>query len=216
MSKMGRLGGLMLWLFVPAVAQLVGISGAEAQIYKYSKGDGTVVYTDNLAELPSERRVYYNERQAELEAKAREEESLLGAEEAERRRLEREKNEVAAAQLEEAERRERMAAIDAQIARYQAKKKRSDLDQKGWQRRMKSARDQLQGLLTKFRQKQAEHSGLATKANFALLPGQAKRQDQLAKELERLEVAIDAQIELVEVTLPEQARREGVPPGWLR
>lgn len=203
-------------LAVTTLVLLVGVPTAEAQIYKYQKGDGTVVYTDSLAELPNERRAYYNRRQAELDAKAREEESVLGAEELERRRLEKERAALAAEALEEAERRERMAALDAQLARYKSQRQAAAADEKRWRDRMKRAREQLQNLLTQFRKKQAEHTNLAMKPDFTRLPGEADKQEILARELKTLETAIDAQIEEVEVKIPEEARRARVPPGWLR
>lgn len=216
MRNVVKPGPLALWLVAPVLLSVVGAGEAEAQIYKYSKPDGSVVYTDSLAELPPDRRAHYNQRQAELEAKARDEEAAMGAEEAERRRLEKERAAIAEAEMAEAERRERLAAMDAALAQYKARKKQSDLDKAGWQRRMKGARDQLARLLAKFRQKQTEWTSLATKASYAMFPGQAEKQEQLAKELKSLELAVDAQIDLVEVRLPEEARKAGVPPGWLR
>lgn len=204
------------WLAAPAFVLLSFSPDAEAQIYKYAKPDGSVVYTDSLSELPSDRRAYYNQRRAELEAKARDEEAAMGAEEAERRRLEREKAALMEAEMAEAERRERIAAMDAQLARYRSDKRKSDVDKANWQRRMKTARDQLARMLAKFKEKQREWTSLATKPNYTLLPGQGEKQDQLAKELKALEIAIDAQIEIVEVEIPEAARKAGVPPGWLR
>lgn len=206
----------VLKLAAVAFALLVGIPEAEAQIYKYTKGDGSVVYTDSLSELPNERRAYYNRRQAELDAQAREEESVLGAEEAERRRLERERAEIAAQEMAEAERQQRMAALDAQLSRYRNQKKADAADEARWKQRMKVARDQLHKMLADFRKKQAEHTNLAMKPDFTRLPGEAQKQEALARELKTLEAAIDQQIELVEVKIPEEARRARVPPGWLR
>lgn len=195
---------------------LLGAEAAEAQIYKYERSDGSVVYTDSLAELPNDRRAYYNRRQAEFDAQAREEEAALGAEEAERRRLERERAELAAKEIAEAERRERMAALDAQLARYRHQKLAAAADERRWRDRMKQARSQLQNLLAQFRKKQEEHQNLAMKPDFTRLPGEAQKQENLARELKTLEAAVDAQIELVEVKIPEEARRARVPPGWLR
>ena len=195
----------------------VALEGAaNAGVYKYVKPDGTVVYTDSLAKLPPERRRHYNKKIAARKEARQQLEREIGKEELSRREAERQKEALARKNLDAAERAKQMAKIQAQIEAYRKRSRGRDHAKKAWKARMQQARAKLDRLLARFEQVQTEYLSIAIRPMHTLLPGQAKKRDDAKKELARLEVEIDAAIVEVEETIPEQARREGVPPGWLR
>lgn len=200
-----------------AIGLLLASAGtAVADLYKYTKPDGTTAYTDQLGELPAERRAYYNKAKAEKEQRRREEESRVGKEELARREAESKKAELQRAQMDESERRQKMAALDAQIAAFQEKRRATEADRTRWQQRMKAAKERLAGLLKEFDQARETYEGLATRASFTLLPGQNEEMEKAKEKMDQLEPAIDAAIAEVEDVIPDEARRAGVPPGWIR
>ncbi|MCK6552238.1 hypothetical protein L6R52_40785, partial [Myxococcota bacterium] len=187
-----------------------------ADVYKYKKSDGTVVYTDNLAELPPERREHYNKLKQAQEQKRAELERAIGKEELERREAEAKKAEVERAALEESERQARLRAIDAQLKSMQDKRKEREAVRESWAKRMRDARQLLDQKLAEFRATTEKFSALAMKPSHTLLPGEGEELEKLRKALENLEKDVDAAIELVDVTIPEEARKAGIPPGYLR
>lgn len=195
---------------------LLASGPAGAQIYKYTKGDGTVVYTDSLAELPPERRAHYNRLEREAEQRRKAQENMLGKEEVERREAEAERKRLQQAQMAEAERQRRLASIEATLKRIRERRAEKAGRKAAWQKRMKEAKAKLQEKLEEFRKTQEEYKGLATKADFALFPGQGKKKEELRKKVARLEQEVDALIREVYVVIPEDARKAGVPPGWIR
>lgn len=201
-----------------AVFVVVGFVGsvAEARIYKYTKPDGTVVYTDRLSQLPSERRAYYNRLEKEERKKEEAAKSRMSKEERERAEYEAERKRIAEAQMSEAERRRRLAAIDEAIASLQARNAKRDELKKEWQRRQSELQESLDKKLAEFRRTKEEWSALAIQADYALFPGQAQRKQELYAKLSKLESEIDGLLHQLTVVLPEEARRAGIPPGWLR
>jgi uncharacterized protein DUF4124 len=191
-------------------------SPAGAEIYKYKNKNGTVIYTDNLAQLPPEMREFYNKQREEREEKRRQLEKAVGREELERREAEAKKAELQRAQLEEAERQRRIAAIDAQLKLYQAKDKERESQKTMWQRRMKTAKDRLEKELADYKKVSEEYENIAIKPSFTLLPGEAEAMEKAKEQMMQLEAAIDKDVLEIEVTIPEEARKAGVPPGWIR
>jgi DNA repair exonuclease SbcCD ATPase subunit len=189
---------------------------SRAEIYKYKKNDGTTVYTDNIGELPRDRREYYDKIKEEKERAHKELEQRLGKEEVARREAEAKKKELEHAQMDERERQQRMAAIDAAIKEVQAKQGAREAQREQWRKRMQDARQKLDQLLAQFKQKQEEANGIAIKPSFSWLPGEADRLDTLRKELARMEQEIDQLIDEVDNRIPEEARKAGIPPGFLR
>lgn len=190
--------------------------GARADVFKYVKGDGTIVYTDNLSDLPEDRRAMYNRKIAERERAQEELERAVGKEEVERREAEAKRQEIERQVKDEQERKQRIAAFDAQIRNYRAREQAREKGKLQWQTRMKAAKQKLEQQLAEFNQKQEEFASLATRADFTLLPGQVGQRDDLQKKLKVLEQSIDALIVEIDETIPEQARKAGIPPGWLR
>lgn len=199
-----------------ALAGLGAAGPAEAQIYKYTQGDGTVVYTDKLSDLPAAKRAHYN-RQEEAAKKRREAlVNMLGKEEVEKREAEAERARVQRADMAEAERKRRLDALDNQLELIRKRNADRDKVKEKWQKRIKQAKAKLQEKLQAFRKTQESYRALATKASYTLLPGQAKKRDDLKGQLTALEGEIDALVREIYVTIPDEARKAGIPPGWLR
>ena len=211
-----RLGGAVLAGPTALLSTLLSLGVAQADTYKYKKGDGSVVYTDNLAELPAERRSYYNQQKAEREARRRELEARVGKDELARQEAETAKAELAKQQLEESVRRERLARIDAQLRERTERRKVTEADKAKWQGRMRGARAKLAQLLTDFGRAKETFESLGTRASHTLLPGQAEELERARAQVAQLETEIDATVLEIEETIPEEARVAGVPPGWIR
>jgi hypothetical protein len=205
-----RLTGVLLaFLFVlPAVGR--------AEVYKYKKPNGSVVYTDNLAQLPPDRREFYNKQREEREEKRRQLEKAIGKEELERREAEAKRAEIERAKLDEADRQRRLQAIDQQLKVYQQKDKDKEASKTAWQQRMQQAKQTLDQALADMKQATEEYESIGVKASYTLLPGESEKMEQAKKRMDELERRIDALVLEVEVTIPEEARKAGIPPGWLR
>jgi len=205
---------------LPAVLALglgLGLaSTAEAKIYKYTKADGTVVYTDKLSDLPPARRAHYNKQEQEAAERQKARENQFGKEELKRRDAEAQRAKLMKAQMEEQERARRLAALDETLKSIERSKSKRGAHKAAWQKRIKDAKAKLQENLQEFRKTQDAYKALAMKAGFTLFPGQAEEKERLRKRVTELEAKVDASIHEVYVTIPEEARKSGVPPGWLR
>lgn len=204
-------------LALAALTFALGLAeSASAQVYKYTKPDGTVVYTDKLSDLPADRRAHYNKLEKEAQERRKAQVNMLGEAEVKRREVEAERKRVEQAQLEEQERARRLAEIDATLEQIRKRQAKTAGNKKAWQDRMKKAKAELKAALKEFRETQEAYNGLATKADYTLLPGQGKQKEELRKKVAALEKRVDAAIREVYVVIPEEARKAGVPPGWLR
>jgi hypothetical protein len=189
---------------------------AHAEVYKYKKKDGTIVYTDNIGELPPDRRAVYEKEKEQREQAHRELEQKLGKEEVARREAEAKKKELERAQMDEKERAQRMAAIDATLKEIQAKSGARAAGRDQWRKRISDARQKLDATLASFRAKQDEASAISIKPSYSWLPGEGEKLEQLKKELDVLEKQIDGLIDEIDNRIPEEARKAGIPPGYLR
>lgn len=199
-----------------ALAFVLVSPAALAEIYKYKKPNGQVIYTDNLADLPPERRDFYAKRKAERDLERREEEQRVGKEELERREAEAKRAELERASIADQERADRLRLIDLQLEAIKKKRLEREASREAWTQRMKAARDLLAKRLADFRAVQERHDAIAIKPSLTFLPGEAEELEKLRLEKERLEKEVDQSIEEVEVTIPEEARKAGIPPGYVR
>ncbi len=206
---------VMLRIFILAV--FLAVPGlARADIYKYVKEDGTVVYTDSLSDLPRERREHYN-RMREKEAEKEEElKAKIGAEEYARKKAEEEKERLLQEKADQQERQRRIAQINSQLNAYRAAEQKREREKLMWKTKMQTSKDKLQKLLKEFNEASEKANSLGMRASHTLLPGQAQEQQNARKKMKQLEPQIDKQIHEVQVQIPEDARKAGVPPGWLR
>lgn len=199
-----------------AGALLMGPADADADIYKYKKPDGTVTYTNSLADLPVERRRYYNQRKQEQEAKRAQLERKIGKDELARREAEAQRERLLRDKAKQAEAQAQLAELDARIAAWKTKSRQRDEVKTKWQNRLAGAKQKLETALAEFKEAEGTYQSIAMKASHTLFPGQAQQRDEALKKMTELEVVIDALIEEIEVTIPDEARKAGIPPGWLR
>lgn len=189
---------------------------ARAEIYKYKKPSGAIVYTDNLSQLPPDRREYYFKLKEEREARRRELERRVGKDELVRREAEEKRVEDERQALADRERAERIAAMDAEIQALRKRNRGEHSERATWKRRMQEAETRMRRLLADFQDVSDRYNTIAIKPSFTYLPGEQEELERLRAQMENLERSVDAAIEEVEVTIPETARKNGVPPGWLR
>jgi len=90
----------------------------------------------------------------------------------------------------------------------------------GWQLRMQDAKRQLAVAEDRYSQTQQRRNELASKwgASGAALPPQEAldEMNRLDGELAKAKIDADKARNDIEVTIPDEARRAGIPPGWLR
>ena len=211
---MSRLAICSMTAFI-AGALLMGPADADADIYKYKKPDGTVTYTNSLADLPVERRRYYNQRKQEQEAKRAQLERKIGKDELARREAEAQRERLLRDKAKQAEAQAQLAELDARIAAWKTKSRQRDEVKTKWQNRLAGAKQKLETALAEFKEAEGTYQSIAMKASHTLFPGQAQQRDEALKKMTELEVVIDALIEEIEVTIPDEARKAGIPPGWL-
>lgn len=87
-----------------------------------------------------------------------------------------------------------------------------------WQQRMKYARQQLADAEQRYRQLEQQHKEALESAGS---PATGRRQgrvdaERIEREMVRAQQEIDDARNRIEVGLPDEARKAGVPPGWLR
>ena len=205
-----------LTLGLAAVGLAAAARTADAQIYRYEKDDGTTVFTDQLSDLPPERRAFYN-RKAEA-ARERLEAIEASMTPAERRRaeLQAERERVATERQDAEARAEHLAELDAALRRLERQARLEALNRRYWQERVAKARAELKTALARYREARKAWEALAIQPRFTLFPGQAERRIELEEQLPKLAAAVEAANEALTETLPAKARKAGVPPGWLR
>jgi chromosome segregation ATPase len=198
------------------LAVLPAGSAVAQDIFRWVKPDGSVTFTDSLAALPEPVRQDYNRKIAAREAQRAELERSLGKEERARREAEAERTRVANEAMEAAERATRLSAIDERLKAFAEADKKRQNEKKQWIERVRTARAKVQKLYQDFHAAEATWNDLGTRASFTLLPGQAEELAKAKETMDALVPQLDAAIKELEVTIPEEARRAGIPPGWLR
>lgn len=94
-----------------------------------------------------------------------------------------------------------------------------DADRKAeWQQRMKEARARLADVEKRYRELDQKRldavgqwGGIAAGHREGVMES-----ERIEQEMEQLKPELDAARNQVEVVIPEEARKAGVPPGWLR
>lgn len=87
-----------------------------------------------------------------------------------------------------------------------------------WQERMRSARQRLSDLEQRYRDLDQKRTELLGSWGGAASGRLAEREQaaQIEGEMKRLQKEIDDARDQVENVIPDEARKAGVPPGWLR
>lgn len=190
---------------------------AFAQVYKYQKADGSVIFTDDLAELPPSRRAFYRKKEEAAERRAERERARMSPEERRAAELAAERERLIKAEMEEAARQTRLREIDEVLREWRAKKTQADQQTAFWLEKKAKAELALDAALAKYREAHAEWSALAIKKlNFSTFPGQNARFAELQESLPTLEAEVDAANTYLTETLPDEARKAGLPRGWAR
>ena len=87
-----------------------------------------------------------------------------------------------------------------------------------WQQRIKSWRDRLANAEAHYRELDQERTELlGVRGSAALAPLENRqRAEQIVGEMKDVQSQIDEARRMLEEVIPEEARKAGVPPGWLR
>jgi hypothetical protein len=97
---------------------------------------------------------------------------------------------------------------------------RDEISKAQWQQRMQDARHRLRIAEDQYSQIEQRRNDLMSKtgSSGAALPTQEMidEMSELDGELARARTEVDKARNEVEVTIPDEARRAGIPPGWLR
>ena len=189
---------------------------AHAEIYKYTDAKGTIVYTDKLDDLPVKRKKYYQKKIAqrkELESQA-EYQAKQQIEELEKRRAELAN--IQAEQERHQKIQQNVAKLQKAIRTLEVEQQRRELQKIYWKERITRAQRRLAETLDSYRETKKKYEALAIKADFALFPGQLQEKYKLLENLRIEEQAVDAANIYLTETIPQEAHKQGVPPGWLR
>lgn len=212
---MGRLISVLVGAVLAAIVLSVA-TPSHAQIYKYKRKDGSVVYTDKLVDLPPKVRAKYAEREAKKARERARLEASIGKREVERREAEEKRRAELERQIKVADQRRRRQELRALLKRLNEQEAEEEKKKALWKKRVKDARTAVKELFEKFTKTQQAYDNLAVRADYALFPGQAQEKDKLRKELAKLEKELDAALEELNVKIPTEARKQGIPPGWIR
>ncbi len=193
---------------------------ASAQLYKYVKKDGTAVYTDRLSELPKQRQRHYAKIEAEKEAQEQEQRAALGDEEYQRQQAEKKRVQLQKAQIAEEERKARLAELDVVLQRLRAKNKKRAAKKDYWVDRVVNLRKLIADKLKQFnalqKQRTQEIGREQNVMGFARLPGPSKARKKIETKIKALEGELDGLAQELNVGIYHEARKAGVPPGWIR
>ncbi|HEX9022028.1 MAG TPA: hypothetical protein VF903_12290 [Nitrospirota bacterium] len=87
-----------------------------------------------------------------------------------------------------------------------------------WQQRMRSAKERLSALEQRYRELDQKRNELLGSWGGAASGRLAEREQaaQIEEEMKRVKSQIDDARNQVENVIPDEARKAGVPPGWLR
>jgi hypothetical protein len=179
--------------FVPAFA---GTSGTDENnkvkkhyIYEWTDAKGGVHITDDLGEVPKRYR-----------PKARKIEMPKGQEVGPEQQGGGEEGYPAGASTEEQE--------AASKAVWQQR-------MRDWKARLADAQKRYQDLDKKRQEALEKWGGAGAAAKSGHLAGGVEA-DRIAQDMQEVQKDIDEARDMVETVIPEEARRAGVPPGWLR
>ena len=193
-----------------------GTFAAHAEIYKYTLPDGTTIYTDKLSDLPKDVRAKYARRAAEKAKRRARLEASVGKREAARREAEEKRKAQLERQIAEAQALQRQQEIRALIKRIDKSAAKEAEKKAKWQKRVIEARSRVKGLFEEFKKTREAYDTLAVRADFTLFPGQNQKKGELRKKLEKLEKELDEALKELNEKIPDEARKAGIPPGWLR
>jgi len=177
---------------LPAPAQTSGGAGGgeekQSYLYEWTDGAGVVHLTDGLDKVPK----LYRPHARRLEAAPEE-----GVVPNQPRRL-----------------RQQGGSSPAGNAEGGGEAQQKDM----WQRRVNAAKQRLAAAEQHYRELEQKRTALLGQWGTPAYapPGARIEAEQLAGEMQTVQKEIDSARNEVEVAIPEEARKAGVPPGWLR
>ena len=188
---------------------------ADAQVYKYTRDDGVVVFTDKLSDLPPERRAYYSKKAKAAEDQRRRERARKAPEQLRREALEAQRAQLARKKLNKEAEQHRRREFEDMLREIRKEKEKQEQANQFWREKKSEAEQALADALSRYNEALKEWESLAIKASFSLFPGQRVRLNKLQQALPQLAAAVEAANTYLTETLPAEARRAGIPPGVL-
>jgi hypothetical protein len=195
------LKALFISLLFIAALFILPHSPGRAEVYKYVDKKGTVHYTDDPDQLPEPQR---SKVLRELEEKIRKEQ--------ERRRKLKEQG------LEDPEERLPPAPKPAPSGPHPATERLESrkASKKAWEARADKARELVAKLEKKCEDLKTERDINNRDRLTAARPGAGRRYRKALAAYQACQKALETARNYLEVELPEEARKAGVPPGWIR
>lgn len=192
------------WFTLPLFAAALVIlphSPGRAEVYRYVDKKGTVHYTDDPDQLPEPQR---SKVLRELEEKIKKEQ--------ERRRKLREQG------LEDPEERLPPAPEPAPSGPHPATErlKQRKASKKAWEARADKARELVATLEKKCEELKTERDINNRDRLTGARPGAGQRYQKALAAYQKCQKALETARNYLETELPEEARKAGVPPGWIR
>ncbi len=91
-------------------------------------------------------------------------------------------------------------------------------DKAQWQQRMRNAKNQLADAESRYRGLQQQRADLFAAWGSPAEAPLANRQqaDQIDQQMQEVQREIERARDMIDNVIPEEARKAGVPPGWLR
>lgn len=193
---------LLTVLALGAALVVLPPSPGRAEVYKYVDKQGTVHYTDDPDQLPEPQRSKVLQ---ELEEKIRKEEER-------RRKLKEQGIEVPDERLPPAPPPPQPSRPHPATDRLKQRK----AAKKAWKERGRKARELVAELEEKCAQLQKERDRNKTDSLTFARPGAGKRYQKSQAAYENCQKNLKKARNYLTEELPEQARKSGVPPGWVR
>ena len=176
-------------------------SPGRAEVYKYVDKKGTVHYTDDPDQLPEPQR---SKALRELEEKIKKEQER-------RRKLKEQGIEVPHEKLPPAPR--PVPSGPHPAAKRLEKRKAS---RKAWEEKADKARERVLKLEKKCTELETKRDLDNRDRLTGARPGANQRYQKSLAAYRHCQKELESARKYLEVTLPEQARKSGVPPGWIR
>jgi hypothetical protein len=182
---------IVMFLLSLAAAGLVLAGGDDRSLYQWTDDQGNVGLTDDLGKVPQQ----YRSRATRLQQP--------GASEPGKDRPQMQQQAVSE------ERQDGGAAADA-----------DDLKKAEWQQRMHDAKRRLEAAEKRIGELEQRKKDIASQwgaSGAALAPQNVLDEvDRINADIERARRDVEIAKEQVQVTIPDEARKAGIPPGWLR
>lgn len=193
---------LYTFLIFGAALVILLQSPGRADVYKYVDKKGTVHYTDNPDKLPEPQR---SKVLRELEEKIKKEQER-------RRRLKEQGLEVPDERLPPPP----PPRLDNRPHPATNRLDKRKAARKTWEERGKKARERVANLEEKCAELKTERDHNATDRLTFSRPGAGQRYKKSQAAYQNCQKELERARNHLDVELPEQARKAGVPPGWIR